>query len=226
MLLCVRNSPSSKGRRRAPMMRKYLANILGMLLPVSLFLVMNPAALAQVTALENACPPPERALEGTWSPDRLIVLDPCRVVTGRVVDYPLPQYHADDGDVHNQLEPAPLYRTLLTDQQETPGDLVVELMPRDAGHLPLLPVGPRLVLVGALVYDTGHAWTELHPVYGWCIEGEAGCYTSGPQFGGTPEESTGPAREECYTETGKRCPGYEGQVPTYEEVTGGGRAAP
>jgi hypothetical protein len=208
------------------MMRKYLAIILGMLLPISLFFGTHPAASAQGTALEDACPPPERALEGTWSPDRLIVLDPCRVITGRVVDSPLPQYLAGDGDVHNQLEPARQYQTLLTDQQETPGNLVVELMPRDGGHLPLLPVGPRLVLVGALVYDSEHAWTELHPVYGWCIEGQAGCYTSGPQVGGTPEESTGEPREECYTETGERCRGYEGQVPPYEEVTGGGRAAP
>jgi hypothetical protein len=153
------------------MMRKYLAIILGMLLPISFFLVTSPAASAQGTALEDACPRPERALEGVWDPDRLIVLDPCRVVTGRVVDSPLPQYHADDGDVHNQFNPAPQYQTLLTDQQETPGNLVVELMPRDAGHLPLLPVGRRLVLVGALVYDSTHAWTELHPVYRWCIEG-------------------------------------------------------
>jgi hypothetical protein len=208
------------------MMRKYLAIILGMLLPISFFLVTSPAASAQGTALEDACPPPERALEGVWDPDRLIVLDPCRVVTGRVVDSPLPQYHADDGDVHNQFNPAPQYQTLLTDQQETPGNLVVELMPRDASHLPLLPVGRRLVLVGALVYDSTHAWTELHPVYRWCIEGEAGCYASGPQFGGIPEESTGEPREECYTETGERCRGYEGQVPPYEQVTGGGRAAP
>jgi hypothetical protein len=101
--------------------------------------------------------------------------------------------------------------------------LVVELMPRDAGHLPVLPVGRDLSLVGAWVYDTGHAWTQLHPVYGVCVEGGS-CYQSGPQFGGTPRESTGNPREECFTETGQICPGYEGQVPTYEEVTGGGSA--
>ena len=75
------------------------------------------------------------------------------------------------------------------------------------------------VLVAALVYDTGHAWAEIHPVYGFCVEGGS-CYTSGPQFGGTPREGTGNPREQCFTETGKLCRGYEGQVPTYEQVKG------
>src|SRR5215217_7974198 len=52
---------------------------------------------------------------------------------------------------------------------------------------------PQAHLVGALIYDTGHAWTEIHPVYGFCVEGGS-CYTSGPQYGGTPREGTGNSR--------------------------------
>jgi hypothetical protein len=171
----------------------------------------------------GACPPPSQALEGVDSPDRLLVLNPCQTITGKIDVSDLPQYLADDGDVHNQFAPDKQYRKLLTDQQETYGNFVVELMARDAGHLPVLPVGPNLTLWGALVYDTGHAWTQLHPVYGVCVEGRS-CYTSGPQFGGTPRNSRGNPRETCRTETGKICPGYEGQVPTYEQVKGGGSA--
>ena len=219
-------SPTDKDEGRSLiMLRKFLTLLLGLL--VALLVGTNSAsAQEEGLGLEDACPAPESALEGTWNPDRLIVLDPCFVITGRVVDSPLPQYLANDGDVHNQFEPDPQFKILLTDQQETPGNLVVELMPRDGGHLPVLPVGSRLVLVGALVYDTHHAWTELHPVYRWCYEGGDTCYRSGPQFGGTPEESTGEPREECYTETGQRCQGYEGRVPPYEQVVGRGGTDP
>jgi hypothetical protein len=171
--------------------------------------------------LEGTCPPPSRALEGVWSPDRLLVLNPCQTITGKIDESDLPQYLAEDGDVHNQFAPDRQYRKLLTDQQETSGNFVVELMARDGGHIPVPPVGPKLTLWGALVYDTGHAWTEIHPVYGVCVEGGS-CYTSGPQFGGTPRGSAGNPREQCLTETGKICLGYEGQVPTWEEVGGKG----
>jgi flagellum-specific peptidoglycan hydrolase FlgJ len=172
-------------------------------------------------ASQGVCPPPDRVLEGVWSPDRLIVVNPCQTITGKIDASKLPQYLSDDGDIHNEFAVDKQYRKLLTDQQETYGTMVVELMPRDGGHLPVLPVGPKLTLWGALVYDSWHAWMEIHPVFGYCVEGGS-CYTSGPQFGGTPRESTGNPREECFTETGRICRGYEGQVPTYDEVKGNG----
>jgi hypothetical protein len=223
LLMAVRLLEREPGEttRGSLMRRRFLTLLLGLLVAL---LVSPNAASAQEEegqGLEDACPPPERALEGVANPDRLIVIDPCIVLTGWVVDYPLPQYLAGDGDIHNQFDNDPEYNYLLTDQQETPGNLVVELMPRDGGHLPVLPVGPRLVLVGALVYDVHHAWTELHPVYRWCYESEDTCYRSGPQFGGNPEISLNP-REDCITETGQRCQGYEGEVPPHEEVVGSG----
>jgi hypothetical protein len=201
------------------MLRRWLTLLIGLL--IALVIGTNPAAAQQ--APEGSCPPPMQATQGVASPDRLLVLDPCQTVTGRVDVSPLPQYFSDDGDIHNQVIPDPRYQNLLTDQQETPGNLVVELTPRDAGHLPVLPVGRDLTLWGSWVYDTGHAWTELHPVYGVCVEGGS-CYESGPQYGGTPRGSSGNPRETCRTETGQACPGYEGQVPTYQQVTGGGTA--
>ena len=211
------------------MLRQSLTLLLGLV--VALLVITHSASARQApkapkasqSAPQGACPPPSQTLEGVWSPDRLLVLNPCQTITGTIDVSDLPQYLSEDGDIHNQFAPDKQYRKLLTDQQETYGNMVVELMPRDAGHLPLLPVGPKLTLWGALVYDSGHAWNEIHPVYGVCVEGGS-CYTSGPQFGGTPRESTGNPREECFTETGKICPGYEGQVPTYEEVGGEGAA--
>jgi hypothetical protein len=200
------------------MLRPSLTLLLGLV--VALLVVTHSASARQASkAPQGACPPPSQALEGVWDPDRLLLLNPCQTITGKIDASKLPQYLADDGDVHNQFAPDKQYRKLLTDQQETYGNFVVELMARDGGHLPLPPVGPKLTLWGALVYDTGHAWTEIHPVYGFCVEGGS-CYTSGPQFGGTPREGTGNSREACHTETGKLCPGYEGRLPTYEEVKG------
>ena len=209
------------------MLRQTLTLLLGLV--VALLFVAHSASARQppkaskapqgTPPLEGTCPLPSRALEGVPDPDRLLVLNPCQTITGKIDVSDLPQYLADDGDVHNQFAPDKQYRKLLTDQQETQENMVVELMPRDAGHLPVPPVGPKLTLWGALVYDSGHAWMEIHPVFGFCVEGGS-CYTSGPQFGGTPRESTGNLRETCRTETGKLCPGYEGQVPTYEQVEG------
>jgi hypothetical protein len=177
----------------------------------------NPST-AQATPT-SMCPPPNQTLQGIDAPDRLLVLNPCQTVTGYIDASRLPQYSADDGDIHNQFRLDSQYQNLLTNQQETPNDLVVEIMPRDAGHLPVLPVGSHLTLWGAYVYDTGHAWTELHPVFGVCIEGGS-CYTSGPQYGGVPLGSTGNPMQTCRTETGQVCPGYNGQVPPYKKVTG------
>jgi hypothetical protein len=191
------------------MLRQTLTLLLGLV--VALLFVAHSASARQPPKASKA-PQGTPPLEGTCPP---------QTITGKIDVSDLPQYLADDGDVHNEFKLDKQYRKLLTDQQETQENMVVELMPRDAGHLPVPPVGPKLTLWGALVYDSGHAWMEIHPVFGFCVEGGS-CYTSGPQFGGTPRESTGNLRETCRTETGKLCPGYEGQVPTYEQVEGEG----
>ena len=160
------------------MLRQSLTLLLGLV--VALLVVTHSASARQTPKAPKAsqgapqgasCPPPNQVLEGVWSPDRLLVLNPCQTITGKVDISDLPQYVADDGDVHIQFAPDKQYRNLLTDQQETNGNMVVELTARDAGHIPVLPEGPKLTLWGALVYDTGHAWTQIHPVFGVCVEG-------------------------------------------------------
>ena len=118
------------------MLRPSLTLLLGLV--VALLVVTHTALARQASkAPQGACPPLSQALEGVWSPDRLLLLNPCQTITGKIDDSKLPQYLAEDGDVHNQFAPDKQYRKLLSDQQETYGNFVVELMARDGGHLPL-----------------------------------------------------------------------------------------
>ena len=136
------------------MLRQSLTLLLGLLIA---FLVVTYSASAREAPKapkaprQGACPPPGQALEGVWDPDRLLVLNPCQTITGKIDASKLPQYLAEDGDIHNQFAPDPQYRKLLTDQQETYGNMVVELMAHDGGHLPVPPVGLKFTLCGAFV---------------------------------------------------------------------------
>ena len=150
------------------MLRQSLTLLLGLV--VAFLVVMHSASARQTSKAPKSlqdtpqgapqgasCPSPSRTLEGVWSPDRLLVLNPCQTITGKVDVSDLPQYVAAAGDVQLQFDPDKQYRKLLTDQQETYRNMVVELMARDAGDIPVLPVGPQLTLCAALLYDTGHA---------------------------------------------------------------------
>ena len=82
------------------------------------------------SALAATCPPANRVLYGAWEPGRLSVLNPCQTVSGTVKK----MFRASDGDVHLQLIVDQPYRYLLN--AANADVLVVELMPRDGGHLP------------------------------------------------------------------------------------------
>ena len=102
------------------------------------------------------------------------------------------------------------YRSLLApaNQSRQHGDLVVEFMARDGGHLPEPSVGDRLSLTGAWVDDTQHSWNELHPVWAVSLNGGA-TDTSGPRFGGSPAgDRSYNAADDCRTNIGPRCQGY------------------
>jgi hypothetical protein len=94
------------------MLRRSLAILVGLL--VALIPGTNPAA-AQA-APTSICPPPNQALQGVDSPDRLLVLNPCQVLTGYVDASRLPQYFSDDGDIHNQFTPDPHARLRTPDR--------------------------------------------------------------------------------------------------------------
>jgi len=94
------------------------------------------------------------------------------------------------------------------------GDLVVEFMPRDGGHLPRPRKGDRLTLVGAWVTDLEHGcascqadgWNELHPV--WRMISDGNVYTSGPQNGGSPTSDRSSTAAAHCRDHDQPCTGY------------------
>ena len=135
------------------------------------------------------------------------MLSSCRIATG-VVDTVRTE---EDGDLHFDVTLDSAYRSLLAPANaQQHGDLVVEFMPRDYGHLPAPHVGDRVTLVGAWVDDTQHAWNEFHPV--WAVRVRSGAWErSGPQFGGSPTNARSyDALSSCRTAAGAGCHGYGG----------------
>jgi hypothetical protein len=166
-----------------------------------------------------ACPPAGHALDGVYHPERLRLIDPCRAVQGRVAIV----RHEQDGDLHLDLALDRPYRSMLAaaNFSQQSGDLVVELMPRDHGHLPAPAVGDRVALMGAFVDDTDHAWNELHPVWQLRIDGGR-AHHSGPRFGGSPRAARSyNAISTCLTAAGRTCLGY-GASPFSRAGTVGG----
>ncbi len=111
--------------------------------------------------------------------------DPCRRITGSVQDV----RDEEDGDIHILVQLDPQYRDMLmpSNHSEQNGDLVVEFMPRDYGHLPRPSIGDRLVLVGAYVDDTEHSWAELHPV--WAVSINDGAVEGYDFLGAVPRDT-------------------------------------
>lgn len=163
----------------------------------------------QEQRLTSACPAPARTLNGVYHPERLSVLDPCRTVTGRV---DLVRDQEEDGDLH--FDVAVNDKGLLdpSNYSQQDGLLVVELMPRDHGHLPAPTVGNQVELRGAWVDDTEHGWNEVHPVFEIRINGGR-WHRSGPRFGGSPPYTrSDDSLAACHTASGARCVGYNGVV--------------
>ena len=159
----------------------------------------------------SVCPPRSRTLVGVYHPDRLRVRDSCRRVTGTVASVRA----EEDGDVHLGIDLDPGYRGMLMagNRQEQAGNLVVELMPRDHGHLTQPSVGDRITVIGAYVDDTEHSWAEIHPVFGLSRNGGP-LERSGPQHGGSAASaSSETALATCRTSAGARCVGYGGVTP-------------
>lgn len=157
-------------------------------------------------ATSAVCPPAAHALDGVYHPERLTVLSFCRHAAGRVTLV----RHEEDGDLHIDVRVDPAYTGLLAraNYSRQHGDLVVEFMARDGGHLPEPHVGDRISLTGAWVDDTQHAWNELHPVWALSLNGGA-THTSGPRFGGSPAgDRSYNAAGDCRTSRGTRCTGY------------------
>lgn len=167
----------------------------------------------------SVCPPQDKVLAGVYHPERLKVLDPCKKASGTVVEV----RHEEDGDLHVNVRPDPAYENLLISGNYSGegGNLVVEMMARDGGHLPEPKPGQHLLLIGAYVNDLQHDWAEIHPVWGVSIDGGP-VSTSGPRYGGSPDEARSyNAEGECRTNTGAACKGYGSG--SYSEDSSGGQ---
>lgn len=103
------------------------------------------------------------ALQGVHAPFRLHVLDPCVTVTGTVRDIS----RSGDGDMTFRLELSGEDRRLLNEGNERhfAGALQVEIVPLDRVQVPVPKVGDRVRVTGAWVFDAGHGWNEIHPVF-------------------------------------------------------------
>lgn len=136
-----------------------------------------------------------------YHPDRLHVLARCRVVSGTVEGIT----HERDGDLHIALNTGGRLTNAMN-ISDLGGNLVVEFMPRDGGHLPAPAVGQHISLTGAWVFDANHGWNELHPVWSETLAGAT--YRSGPQYGGSPADvGSDQAAADC-TSNGSACRGY------------------
>lgn len=168
----------------------------------------------------SVCPPSSRTLVGVYHPERLEVLDPCKKASGTVVEV----RHEEDGNLHINIAPDAAYKNLLIpgNYSGENGDLVVEMMARDGGHLPAPTVGQHVDLVGAYVNDLQHNWAEIHPVWSISINGGP-VHTSGPRFGGSLDEARSyNAEGECRTQAGTVCRGY-GSGSYSEDASGEGK---
>jgi hypothetical protein len=133
------------------------------------------------------------------------VLAACRTVSGTVTE----TSHEVDGDLHIGLDSSGVL-TNAVNRSKLRGNLVVEFMPRDGGHLPAPSVGDRIILTGAWVLDANHGWDELHPVWSETLAGVT--YRSGPRYGGSPPGvGSSEASAECRTDSGAVCRGYGGR---------------
>ena len=167
----------------------------------------------------RACAPPADVLAGVYHPYRLHVLSPCRTVSGTVVTV----RHEEDGDVHIDLDTGGLL-TNPVNWSEQGGELVVEFMPRDGGHLPAPTAGDRISLTGAWVLDADHGWNELHPVWSETLSGVT--YRSGPQYGGSPADVGSSAAAADCTSNGGACHGYRGITPAASSQSSASSAPP
>lgn len=173
----------------------------------------------QVALAALGCPDRDRVLDGVYHPSRLSVRDPCRKATGTVATL----REEEDGDVHIGVDLDGPYRSMLMSNNfsQQDGNLVVELMPRDYGHITEPSIGDRVTIAGAYVDDTQHAWAEIHPVWALSVSGGPFQY-SGPQYGGSPASALSDnALATCRTNTGAPCTGYGG-APAYQPPSGGG----
>lgn len=132
------------------------------------------ASAATVTASASDCDPEK--WKHVYDPDRLQVLDNCKVVTGVITER-----NADpDGDEHMLLKLDKGQNHLLKKKNKTKKDgcLVIEAVCVNnitrkrakgacngyANNVWLPKVGDHVKVTGSYVLDSHNGWTEIHPI--------------------------------------------------------------
>jgi hypothetical protein len=108
-------------------------------------------------------------------PERLLVKETCRTVTGTKVNHHLSR----DGDVVMQVAVDPEFQSMLNtgNRQSLEGRLQVEAVCQApvldfaeaacegfTGKVLIPPDGSRVQITGTVVHDFNHGWIEIHPV--------------------------------------------------------------
>ncbi len=168
---------------------KLLALFLLLLISASAYAIKNPAIIYKISNLKNEQPQPTaaqlssvctnpEALSHVYNPGRLVVLDPCKTVSGTIAKI----IKEKDGDTHLRLKVDPQYSDTINQANVNGqgGNLVVEIVcafeatQEDAidacgGYENKIPVpseGEHVVITGQFVSDSEHGgWNEIHPVY-------------------------------------------------------------
>jgi hypothetical protein len=177
--------------------------------------------VAQATSTETnpSCPPADQATYGAYTSKRLVVHNPCQHMIGTVEAVAEGE---TDGDVDIYVRVDPEYASLTGRPQNVNdvrrfsygGNLLLELMPRDAPHIPVPNAGDKMDVWGAYVFDSQHGYYEIHPVVSMSTSSDGGVtwgntYTSGPQYGGPPRTTpNATAFTKCRDENGNPCVGY------------------
>jgi hypothetical protein len=137
-----------------------------------------PLTNANVTAsarpAANDCNP--ALWDHVYDPERLEVIDKCKVVTGVIEE----QDQNEDGDTHMLLKLDAGQEGLVNKRnlKKKSGDLVVEVVCANAvsdkkakeactnysNAIPLPKVGDHVTVTGSYVNDSHNGWLEIHPV--------------------------------------------------------------
>lgn len=140
------------------------------------------APLTKANAATSAPPAASDCNPALWDhvydPDRLELIDKCKVVTGIIEE----QDQNEDGDTHMLLKLDLGQESLVNKRnlKKKNGDLVVEVVCANAvsdkkakeactnysSAIPLPKVGDHVTVTGSYVNDSHNGWTEIHPVSG------------------------------------------------------------
>ena len=180
---------------------------------------LDVAQSEQSTETNPSCPSADQATYGAYHSSRLVLHNPCQRLVGTIYNV---EGGESDGDLDIFVNLDPDYASLSGAPQNTAnvrrfgygGNFLMELMPRDAPHIPAPKVGDMVDVYGAYVFDTGHGYFEIHPIFSMTTSSDGGqswgeTYTSGPQYCGPPRRaSNAQAFTQCRDENGNHCKGY------------------